>query len=390
MVKYAQLMLLFSIATSSFADQLGIEQIRPDEKMFGAEMTKIQEVAQESALEILGQGQLDWAKKDELLSIGINDLDVSKPPKDSKVGVEAPKGENYVIFVSWSLGDASIKAMLKEYHNSKLVTLMFRGIPEGSTMAQALTRIQMLSREAKSDVNIEINPVTFSENGITHVPAVIKRQDENVLAIVRGTSSIEIFKERVNSKDIGLVGEVRDIAERDLIEVMQERMAKLDVNKLKNGAINRFWANQSFQDLDIVAESKTRRLDPTIVVPQEMRAPDGTLIHAAGSLINPLDIRPFNQRLVIINPSEKWQLTLARGQIKDFGRDQLVTIILTSVPRDSGWDELKEIESFLGQPAYILPKDVKDRFDLRAAPSVVTADTKFFYISETARKDFEQ
>ena len=120
-----------------------------------------------------------------------------------------------------------------------------------------------------------------------------------------------------------------------------------------------------------------------------MRTPDGTLIHAAGTRINPLDIRPFLQRLVIIDPTQPWQLGLAKDQIKGHGKDQLVTIILTSIPRDNGWDELQKIEHELGQPAYMLPSDVRERFDLQAVPSVVTADSKFFFIEEIAKSDVE-
>lgn len=384
----ALLLVLLVESSLAVAGPLGIDQVRPDEKVFGAEMTDIKAHAEALTKGALDAESLDWVRRDEIKAVFPDDLEKisRKPPEPGKVDVIST-GENFIIFVSWSMGEGQIREMLKEYDESGRVTLKFRGIPDGATMVQALAKIQTLAMETKSDVEVQIDPVAFVDNGVTEVPAVARRKDDKVVNIVRGTSSIEVFKGKEDTFDLGTLGATVEIAERDLIELMKERLANVDKEELKRKAIKRFWANQQFVVLDDAQETRLRKLDPTIVVPQEMRAPDGTLIHAAGARINPLDIRPFNQRLLIIDPAKEWQLTLARGQIDAFGKDQLITIILTSLPRDSGWEELKRVEDYLNQPAYLLQSDLRERFDLQKVPSIVTADKGFFFIQEVAKRD---
>jgi len=384
----ALLFVLLLQSSLAIAGQLGIKQVAPDEAKYGSEMTQMRDHAEALTGKALDFEPMDWVRRDEINAVFPGGLDSIEPKK-----VEPGKsdvistGENYLIFVSWSMGDAQIREILREYNTAGKVTLKFRGIPDGATMVQALAKIQTMAMETKSDVEVQLDPVAFTDNGVTQVPVVVRRNDDKVVNIARGTTSIEVFKGKEATFDLGSVGATLDIAERDLIDLMKERLAKLDKEEMKKKAIKRFWANQTFESMEDAQETRLRKLDPSIVVPQEMRAPDGTLIHAAGTRINPLEIRPFNQRLLIIDPAKEWQLTLARGQIEAHGSEQLITIILTSLPRDTGWEELKRVEDLLGQPAYLLKSDVRERFDLQKTPSIVTADKGYFFIQEVAKRD---
>lgn len=380
---------LFFCCCQVIAGPLGIENVSPDEAVYGEEMTQIKAGAEKAMNEALAADSMEWARKDEVNSVAQGDLDSIVKEKVQADAKEVVSGETFVIFVSWSMGEGRIKEILREYNGEKKVVVKFRGIVEGDSMPQALTRIQALSSETKSDVEIQIDPVAFTDSGVSQVPAIVRRDGDKVVGVARGTASVGVFENKKDVYDLGSFGEVVDIAERDLIEVMKERFVKLDPEEIKKKAINRFWLNQVFSELPSAAESRIRKLDPTVVIPEEMRAPDGTLIHAAGTRINPLDIRPFHQRLVIIDPGQDWQMSLARDQIKAYGANQLITIILTRVPKDSGWDELKRVEDQLGQPAYILQADVRVRFDLQFSPSIVTAKGKHFFIQEVARRDME-
>lgn len=375
---------------TALGDQLGIKDVTPNEKLYGKEMTSLQSSANESINSVLDSESLDWVRADELRQVSPDSFSALEYVEEKTIVKSKDDSESFIIFASWTLGPARIKEILREYNGSKNVVLKFRGILDGETMVQALGRIQNLTVETKSDVEVQIDPVAFLDSKVTEVPVTVRRLGEKkVVGIARGTASTSVFKDKKDVFDLGTLGDLAPIAERDLIEVMKERFAKLDISEIKKKAINRFWMNQKFIELPEASESILRKLDPTVVVPQEMRAPDGTLIHAAGTLINPLEIRPFLQRLVVIDPGQNWQVTLAREQIQAYGLNQLVTIILTRLPRESGWDELKKIEATLGQPAYLLQTDVHTRFDLQRVPSIVTAKEKHFYIQEVARRDMK-
>ncbi|ASJ88538.1 TrbC family F-type conjugative pilus assembly protein [Pseudomonas aeruginosa] len=369
-------------AAQAVSGPLGID---PNPQISKEDMDLIESIrldSQQAYQRGLTENTFDWAKEDEEAAAKAA-LAPEEKVEGSKVErLEMKPGETYVIYVSWSLGESFIKGLMKENKDSGNVVLKFRGIPEGLTMVQSLAKIQRLSMDTKSPVSVEIDPVSFADNGVQLVPFIAKYRDGEVVSVAKGSADTEIFRSKPGVADLGVVGDQVEIAEKDLIELMKERASKLDFNEMKRRAIGRFWANQNFIELGQAQEDRTRKLDPTIVVPADMRAADGTLIHAEGTRINPLDIRPFNQRLVIIDPSQEWQLSLARDQIDRFGKGQLVTIILTSVEVETGWGQLKSIEDRLDQPAYILTPEVKERFDLEFTPSVVTADASTFLIQE--------
>ncbi|HBO1620026.1 TPA: hypothetical protein L4F62_006594, partial [Pseudomonas aeruginosa] len=61
---------------------------------------------------------------------------------------------------------------------------------------------------------------------------------------------------------------------------------------------------------------------------------------------------------------------------------QTVTLILSSVDIEAGWDDLQRIQGAVSAPAYLLKSDVKDRFAIERTPSIVTADGQSFFIKE--------
>ncbi|MNG16059.1 hypothetical protein D3C84_999400 [compost metagenome] len=106
------------------------------------------------------------------------------------------------------------------------------------------------------------------------------------------------------------------------------------------------------------------------------------MIHKAGDRINPLSIRPFTQRLVIIDPVDQKQIALAKAEIAKHGNDQNVVVILSRVDRSSGWDGFTSVQDQVDRAVYLLKDDVRTRFSIDFVPSVVTADSSNFYIEE--------
>lgn len=291
----------------------------------------------------------------------------------------------YQIFVSWSLGEQEIKDLLVRYNGNKTVELVFRGIPEGMPFPQALAKLQKLALETKSDTPVLINPVLFTDAAVTTVPQIRKLVEGAPQYVVAGTTSIEGADTEYSTRKtpgLGSVGPTLDIDERDLIEVLKERLAKVDFAELKEKATKRFWDKQTFVDLPTATSHRVRKLDPTVTVPEDMVAADGSLIHKAGDRINPLSIRPFTQRLVIIDPVDSKQIALAKAEIAKHGEDQNVVVILSRVDRSAGWDGFTSVQDQINRAVYLLKDDVRTRFSIDFVPSVVTADSSNFYIEE--------
>lgn len=347
------------------------------------EMTALKATTEKQVGFVLNSGDLEWAKslEAEANKVVQASANADKPEPPHPLG----EGIRKLVFVSWTLGETEIKNLLKEYDGEGDVGLLFRGIPKDMRMVDALAKIQRLSLDTKSSVSVLLDPVAFQKYAITAVPAVVIEDGESVLAMAKGTSSIARVEESIRAGkkgDLGFVGPILEIAEPDLIEVMKEKAAALDPEEMKRKAMARFWQGQKMFDLPHAQESRTRRLDPTVTVQQDMVTPEGKLIYRAGDKINPLSIRPFTQRMLIIDPSMPEQVSLAREQIEAYGKSQTVTLILTSVDVEKGWEDFQRIQGALRAPAYLLKSDVKDRFAIERTPSVVTADGQSFFIEE--------
>lgn len=379
-VRYALCSIAMCLAAKVLANPVELPKFDDEVKN---ELTALKQSTQQQVDFVMNSGDLEWAKDLEARAqqVVAESVGAAKREPAHPLG----EGRRKLIFVSWSMGDHEIKELLREYNGGTDVGLLFRGIPDGMKMVDALVKIQRLSLDTKSSVSVLLDPVAFQKYAITVVPAVVIEEGDELKAVAKGTSSIERVDEALKSGkggDLGFVGPSLAIAERDLIEVMKEKAAKLDPEELKRKAMARYWRGQKMFSLPRTVEDRTRRLDPTVTVQEDMITPDGKVIHRAGDRINPLSIRPFSQRMLIIDPSAPEQVSLAREQIKTYGKSQAVTLILSSVDVDAGWDDIQRIQEAVGAPAYLLKSDVLERFAIERTPSIVTADDQSFYIRE--------
>nr|MBG9386379.1 conjugal transfer protein TraW [Klebsiella pneumoniae] len=104
--------------------------------------------------------------------------------------------------------------------------------------------------------------------------------------------------------DLGVKGPVEKISEPDLIDVAKKRLANIDWEEKKKQAIERFWTKQNFNELPRAPKSRTREIDPSVMITSDISTPDGTVFAHAGDVINPLcdpkevckpGTRPFTQ-----------------------------------------------------------------------------------------------
>lgn len=363
------------VASLSAADS-AVDQEQAALEHFAADLKEMQVSTQQQVDFTLRNEDFSYLKQSQPLA---SPLEAPKPPVDTRKIV-------YQILVSWSLGEAEIKQLLQSYDGDESVELVFRGVPEDMPFALALAKLQRLSLETKTKTSVLINPVVFEEAGVDQVPAIRKLVEQKAVYLAKGTTSTasadEAFARR--KEPVLSLGPLVEIAERDLIEVMKERLAKVDMEKMKARALNTFWDKQTFAELPRASRHRVRALDPTVLVPADMTAADGTVIHKAGDRINPLDMRPFTQRLVIIDPLDPQQVALAKKQVADYGAKQNVLVILSRVAREQGWDGFAALQNEIDHAAYVLRDDVRSRFAIDFVPSVVTADRHSFYIEEFA------
>lgn len=397
----ASLLALTSLASlpALAGDQLGIptnqaENISPEMSSLAR---SISQDAQQSANTLIEAGDMDWIQSLQ------SQADLSANPLDEQQQAEAvspteptenpnphPAGDGFktLIFVSWSMGEAAIKDVLQRYDGQQTTAVVFRGVPDDKPFAQGVMAIQAVSMSSKSSVAVVIDPVAFRTHGVAAVPAIaIETPAGDTQIKATGTVSAEQLAEALKDGkegDIGSLGPTLEIQEPDMIEVAQQRIEQLDFDAIKQKAISRFWQNNAGNHLPTVQRDIVRRVDPTVLITQDILDAYGNVVTPRGE-INPLDIMPFDQKLVVIDPTQQWQVDLAIYEIAATPPGITVTVMASEIPADRGWEVFENTQDAIGAALYMMPAAMGSRFQIQAVPSVVTADRTHFIVEEISK-----
>ncbi|MFO1432507.1 MAG: TrbC family F-type conjugative pilus assembly protein [Candidatus Competibacteraceae bacterium] len=303
-------------------------------------------------------------------------------------GVQRPAGQRptgaqqLTVFVSRALADSELRALFEQAGGQDAVRIVFRGVLPRERIDTAVRHLHRLLRGIEPPPIVELDPVAFREAGVTAVPVLLLQDGDRVVR-VSGTLALDRFRARVQageSGDLGTWGPVEAIAETDLLEDIQRRLAGLDGAELRRRALQRFWQRARFIELPPATADRVRRLDPSIVVASDIPAPDGRYVARAGDRLNPLALLPFDRRLVIFDGSQPVQVAAARRL--GAAADRPVIYVTTRIDRADGWEALQRLEGTLAQPVYLLTAEIKDRFQLERTPTVVEADGQQLVVRE--------
>ena len=144
-----------------------------------------------------------------------------------------------------------------------------------------------------------------------------------------------------SAKDLGVRGATWPVAEPDLLEDIEARLLDMqqsgELARLQEEARSR--ARRTLEQPDPVpgtAPAKTERtrlFDPAITVAQDIRTPDGVLIAAAGTRIDPLTRLPLTRDLVFIDGRREAEIAWALARDRETGRPVKI-VLLAGRPLD--------------------------------------------------------
>lgn len=309
-----------------------------------------------------------------------------------------PLGEQTFIFISHSLSDSAIKSILERQKSRKDVTLVMRGVPDGMNIPDGILGIQKLAAQVEPALPIIIDPRLFKEYGITKVPSVVRamRSPEplkitpdrskptriaTLVAKVEGLDNDEWLQRQIEAGergDLGVQGNSKDIAEPDLIEEMKRRVALIDWQKKKEEAVRRFWKQKTFRVFPTAGEERLREIDPTILVEKDLTDLAGRPIRKAGDRVNPLEIRPFTQTMIIFNPvseDEMERVAAFREKLRAEGKGNAV-LIATQIDRKADWEGYTALTDKLDSHVYLMTPEIEYQWRIEKTPAVVTADNQ--------------
>lgn len=310
---------------------------------------------------------------------------IAQEPKDPT------ENSTQLVFISLSLGEASIKQILDESADNKRTTLVLRGVPEGMKLMEGIAKIHALINTRKSVPSVIINPTLFKDYKIDRVPTVVLLDLVDTNKYKLKSKAVGIYKPEWlinkyaenNKLDQGTVGPSREISEPDLIEVAKQRILDIDWNEKKRLAIKNVWKNQKFLNVERSSKYEVKVIDPTVVVTKDIKTPDGKVIVREGSRINPLDIRKFSQELIIFDATDKKQVDIAMAAsaaIRKQNLNKRITFITTKINAEDGWKSFKKITDTLNSHVFVLSPDVAQRFEITAVPAIVKSEGNKFVV----------
>ena len=343
----------------------------------------------------------DMLESNPEIYAAIPDADIKLQQLSGKLIDDNPldsKGEATYIFVSYSLSENVLEDIVKQHKGRDDVTLVMRGVPQGMNIPEGIRKMQAIANSVEPIASVIIDPALFREYGIKQVPAVVRvgrspsalalspdmrpgRKFAPLIAKVSGLHNDKWLMERIEAGekgDMGVQGSLSEIEEPDLIEEMKKRVALIDWEQKKEEAVKRFWKGQTFDVLPTADLQRVREIDPTILVEKDLKDLAGNCIRKAGDRVNPLQIRPFTQTLLIFNPVSEEEMFRVETFLSERSQRGLAApvMIATQIDKAKDWDGYKELTDRLDAHVFLLTPEVKHRWRIEKTPSVVTADNR--------------
>ncbi len=188
------------------------------------------------------------------------------------------------------------------------------------------------------------------------------------------------------AKDLGVRGAVWPVEEPDLLTEIEKKLKAMEVSgelaRLRREAVEtarkQIEAPPRVGGIKPASERRSRLFDPSVEVERDAFAPDGALIAARGTRINPLEKHPLTRDLLFIDATRPVEVEWAIAR-----RKPAVIVLLAGRPL--------ELMRAHGR-AFFFDQGGRfaRRFGVRATPSLIETEGAFLRITEIPLEDEKQ
>lgn len=175
----------------------------------------------------------------------------------------------------------------------------------------------------------------------------------------------------VTAKEFSKKGHVHQINEQPFLEMIQERLSKVDIpkeqKKLQKIVEQRIQNPTPVKNVTPATNSRTFYHDPTYTITKDITLPCGKILHKAGTTINPLEHMNLERRLIFLDARDKRQIKWLKEAQKQSNEEQ-DRVILT------GGSPLKLQELIQEKVYFDQQGDLTNRFKIKHTPATVVQD----------------
>ena len=186
-----------------------------------------------------------------------------------------------------------------------------------------------------------------------------------------------------SAKDLGVRGATWPVAEPDLLAQIEARLLEMQrsgelarlEDEARERARSRLEAPDPVPGIAPATRERSRLLDPSVTVARDIRTPDGVLVAAAGTRVNPLERMPLTRGLLFVDGRRAAEVAwaLAHGRLAKI-------VLLAGRPLD--------LMRRHGRPFFFdTGGRLAARFGIAATPSLVEQEGTRLRITEVPVED---
>lgn len=285
-----------------------------------------------------------------------------------------PEEPEVYVFISLSMPSGGIQSLFAEaVAEVRPVQFVLRGWkpPHFAETVRQLSKLFPLDDSgAPLAPEIIVDPSLWQKAEITAAPTIVTRGNDGSWHTVKGAGSLALAR-RVASERRELtgpaVGPVYEPDEPDLLKEIETRIAAYDwdkdIQRIRSNVLNR----QGSGELPRALGDETYLVDPSITLQEDVAGPNGRLLAAGGSKLNPLEYMTLSKAYIAFDPLSSGQ----RQQVRSWLSEHDTAFLLVTRLPQSG-DGLVRLEQEFGRPVHELNSLLISRLQLRAVPSLVT------------------
>lgn len=184
------------------------------------------------------------------------------------------------------------------------------------------------------------------------------------------------------ASDLGVVGPIYEIAERDLVDVMKERFRRLEQTGEMRKLEDRYKAKvveaverpRPIPGITPTQTARTYFVDPTWTLDRNVVDEKGQVLFPAGTRVNPLDYAPLSQILMFFDQRERSQVAFAKKFLTD-AKARVKPILV-------GGEPLKLMRQWKREVFYDQGGVLSRKFLLQQVPALITQDGNRLRVDE--------
>lgn len=265
---------------------------------------------------------------------------------------------------------------LSAFKSRQDIRVAIAGFPKGCSNIGCTARTIHQIASKNDYPAVTLDPMVFRRYRVKVAPTMLMFRKGKLVARVEGMYNPKWLEDAVRDGqkgDLGVRGPVADIAEKNLMDVIAERVAKLKRPNRKQ-IMDRFWNRFRFDALPAAKDMRVKRFVPIVRARKDIRTPKGRLIVRAGQTFNLLEQMPFTRSVIVYDPTRDGERALAKRLRRDaLGKGRTPILVASRLPEKS-LDALAREQEKMGGRVFLLDRMLARRFGFVATVSEAHAE----------------